>query len=252
MTRVALTQPAPRVERIAERLAARGHDALVLSARRLVALGCAGETAPLAGLEAFDWVVFVSPGAVEAALGERDAPWPAAVGIAVIGPGSVQALSEHGLSPPAVRVASPAAPPYDAAALMREPAFARPAGLRILVARGEKGRDDWIEGLRAAGARVEVRTIYRAEPRDPSPEALAALEAWSREAAPVVFVFSSGDGIAAADDLLAARGLGAWARGQPALAVHPRQADALAARGWRRARVIEPGERPLVDAIESA
>jgi uroporphyrinogen-III synthase len=149
-------------------------------------------------------------------------------------------------------VVRPAAPPYDAAALMRVAPFAQPAGLNVLVARGEKGRDDWIEQLRAAGARVEVRAIYRAEQRAPSPDALAALDAWAREPAPVVFVFSGADGIAAADELLAARGLHAWACAQPALAVHPRQADALAARGWRRARTIEPGERSLVVAIESA
>jgi len=251
VTRVALTQPAPRVERIAARLAARGHEPLVLTNRRLVPLCGASGQAPLAGLDAFDWVIFVSPGAIEAALAGREGPWPAAVGVAVMGPGSAQALIEHGLDPGCVRVVQPSQAPFDAAGLMREAPFTHPAGLRVLVARGEKGRDDWIGALRAGGAQLDVRAIYRAQAQAPTPGTLAALDAWAREPAPVVFVFSSADGIAATGELLAARGLHEWACGQPALAVHPRQVEALRVRGWRAARAIEPGERSLIDAIES-
>ena len=253
MTRVALTQPAPRAHRLATLLHDRGHSVAVLSCQRIdVLTGPEHTVSPLHDLARFDWVVFVSPGAIAVALDGLAGPWPAGTGIGVIGPGSALALAEHGLMSPAVRVVVPAAPPYDADALLRQAPFDAPAGVRILVLRGERGRTDWIERLRAAGASVQARSVYRTVSVQPDQAAIRAVADWSVQPQPVIFVFSSVDGIGAVSVLLRARGLLEWACTQPAIVLHPKQAAALGELGWRHVDTVAPGEQSLLAAIESA
>jgi uroporphyrinogen-III synthase len=249
VTRVALTHPEPRVGRIAAALRARGHEVAILSTRRLTPLPFGPDLAE--ALEDEQWAVFVSPGAVETALDLLDGHWPETVGLAVIGPGSAHSLAERGIAAPRYRIVAPPAPPFDADALMRQPPFAEPAGLRIVVLRGERGRTDWMDALRARGARVSALSIYRSEAIAPSLASLAPLEAWRRGAADATFVFSSADGIEGAEAVLRARDCLEWAHGQRALAVHPRLVRLLRDAGWSRAIEASPGEPALIAAIES-
>lgn len=257
MTRVVLTQPAPRVSRLADRLRASGHEPLALGQRRLVRSATAPE--PRSLLDAigagYDWVVFVSPGAVGAAfdgLADPAARWPDTAGAAVVGPGSAQALAERGIAPPRVRVVHPAAAPYDAAALLRTPPFDRPESLRVLVVHGEGGRTGWIDTLGARGARVDVLRVYRSEPVPVDPAAVDRLRGWAGGDAAAVFVFTSAGAVRECEALLAAQGLASWAHAQRALAVHPRIVAVLQECGWRAAALVEPGEQALLAGIESA
>lgn len=257
MTRVVLTQPAPRVARLVDRLRARRHEVLALGQRRL--LRCEDAPAPAALIDTiaagYDWVVFVSPGAIGFALDgltEPAACWPRTAGVAVVGPGSGQALAERGIAPPEVRLALPGSAPYDAAALLGTSPFDRPAGLRVLVVHGERGRTDWIDTLRARGASVDRLRLYRSEAALPDPVAVARLCEWAGEDAAVVFVFTSAQAVHDCEALLAARGLAGWAHGQRALAVHPRILDVLGQCGWQALELIEPGEQALAAGIESA
>ena len=251
MARVVLTQPAPRVERLARALRERGHRVLELPARRLVPLdGAAGWARGLAATR--DWVVFVSPGAVEMALATLDGPWPGEVGIAVVGPGSALALARDPRIHPGVRIARPAGPPYDADSLLRTPPFDAPDGLRILVVRGEAGRDDWLDDLRRHGAQVEACALYRAVPAPVDPQARATLANWALERASAVFAFTAVDAAAHVEALLEGPGARAWAHSQPALAQHPRIARALVDLGWTHVVSVEPGYAGLLAGIESS
>lgn len=250
MAQVILTQPAPRVGRIAARLRALGHRVGECPVRRLVPAG--PELAPdRDALLLHDWVIFVSPGAVDFGLRRLDRQWPPAVGIAVVGPGTAASLGESRWIGPGVRIVRPGRAPYDAEALLERPEFREPAGLRILVVRGETGRDDWIGRLRALGAEVEIRAVHRAERLDVPREIHETLRDWRLAELPAVFVFTSVDAVTAVDAALAAHGEAAWARGQQAFAQHHRIAAALSAAGWRTVELIEPGEEALVRAIES-
>lgn len=252
MSRVILTQAAPRVERIARRLAERGHEVVALPSRRIVALeSAAGWADGPQGLSAWDWVVFVSPGAIEVAIEALAQTWPVAVGIAVIGPGSVEALGAQAAVPPDARIVRPAHAPYDAQSLMGEAPFAAPAGLRVLVIRGERGRTDWIEPLRAAGASVDVRTLYRTQALEPSDDGLRRLREWASDGGEAVFVFTGVESVATLEALLGDPAALDWAHAQCALAVHRRIVDALRERGWRDTRVVEPGEQGMLTGIES-
>lgn len=256
MSRVVLTQPAPRVHRLAERLRGLGHETVELPSRRLVRCADAPEPAALVdGLAGrYDWVIFVSPGAIALALGGADGlalRWPGSVGIAVVGPGSRQALAQAGLEPPRVWIAAPERAPHDAGALLATAPFTAPAGLAVLVVHGEQGRSDWLEELRARGARVDRLVLYRSEPAAPEPAGMERLRSWAAGGAAATFVFTSADAVRDCTRRLAVESLAGWARGQRALAVHPRIAAALSEFGWQAVRLIDPGEPALLAGIES-
>jgi uroporphyrinogen-III synthase len=239
MARVVLTQPSPRVGALQQRLRERGHEALALPLSRIVE-----------HLARFDWIVPVSPAAVAALARVPGLRWPAALRVAVVGPGSLQAIADCALPIGRDRVLAPAAAPFDADALIGLPPLDAPRGLRILVLRGESGSEDWIARLRAGGATVQTCALYRREPVEPSGEALAALRAMLAQVPAPVFVFTQVDGVARLERCLAQAGLAAQAHAAAAFAVHARIAGALARSGWRRVRVIEPGEPALVAALE--
>ena len=251
MARVVLTQPLPRVARIAAGLRARGHEALELPFSRIVpALDARGAQEVRAELEVCDWVVLPSPAAVQAAADLAGGGWPFAAGIALVGPGSLEAARDCGLVDEGARWIMPAGPRFDADALAAMPPFDAPAGLRVAVLRGESGSDDWIARLRERGAAVRVLAAYRREPCVPEAGEVSRLREWAEEGAPVSFLLTVSDSVGRLAALLREAGLFAWASGQPALAIHPRIAAALQASGWRDIRTIGPGESALAAALE--
>lgn len=251
MARVVLTQPAPRVEGIAERLRALGHRPLALPLSRIVERHDDAVRAAMSDLSRYDWIVLVSPAAVAAAAHLRGVHWPAAGGVAVIGPGSAQAIVEHGLPADPARVLRPPGPRYDAEALLAMAPLRAPRGLSVLVLRGEGGSEDWIARLRAGGADVRTCELYRRQPVEPPAEALEALAALLRGTPAPVFVLTQVEAVGRLDALLARRSLSAAARRAPALAIHPRIEAALRQAGWADVRLIEPGETALAGALES-
>ncbi|MBU6272696.1 MAG: uroporphyrinogen-III synthase [Betaproteobacteria bacterium] len=255
--RIALTQPQPRCAVLADSLRARGHEVLELPVRRLTAVAAEPPAArALAASREADWLIFVSPGAVEAALPvllAQPGGWLPRAGLAMIGPGTAAALHDRGINPDALPIAwrLPDQPPFDAGALIAQPPFDQPAGLRILVLRGERGREDWIDTLRARGAQVSPVAVHQATVLRPPPTLLARAADWLVRPVgphPAVFVFTARDAIDALGDALPETGRASAL----ALTVHPRLAEALQRRRWARARLIEPGESGLLAALESA
>lgn len=249
MASVVLTQPAPRVEGIAGRLRALGHRPLALPLSRIVERHDDAVRAAMSDLSRYDWIVLVSPAAVAAAARLHGVHWPDAGGVAVVGPGSAQAIVEHGLPVDPARVLCPPGPRYDAEALLATAPLRAPRGLRVLVLRGEGGSEDWIARLRAGGADVRTCGLYRREPVEPPAEALEALVALLRHAPAPVFVLTQVEAVGRLDALLTRCGLSAPARRAPVLAIHPRIEAALRCAGWTDVRLIEPGESALASAL---
>jgi uroporphyrinogen-III synthase len=117
--------------------------------------------------------VFVSPNAVEQAVAHlAPAAWPATVALAVVGAGTARALRERfGRGPdlcPAER--------YDSEGLLALRALQQVAGKRVVIVRGEGGRELLADTLRARGAAVEYAEVYRRACPSTSPaDARAAL-----------------------------------------------------------------------------
>ncbi|MEM5439086.1 fused uroporphyrinogen-III synthase HemD/membrane protein HemX [Paraburkholderia diazotrophica] len=183
---VVLTRPAGQSDALAKLL----HDAGVATIEfPLIEIAPADDEAPLraalASLDRYALVVFVSPNAVDYAFARHDAIWPHALPVGVVGPGSVAALAKHGVEAPAYTVISPGAGAddndgarFDSEALyaalegsLGDSAF---EGKRVLIVRGDGGREWLADRLREAGAEVETVAAYRRLVPEPS------IGAWSR------------------------------------------------------------------------
>ncbi|SEI83176.1 fused uroporphyrinogen-III synthase HemD/membrane protein HemX [Paraburkholderia diazotrophica] len=183
---VVLTRPAGQSDALAKML----HDAGVATVEfPLIEIAPADDEGPLraalASLDRYALVVFVSPNAVDYAFARHDAIWPYALPVGVVGPGSVAALAKHGVEAPAYTVISPNAGAddndgarFDSEALyaaleasLGENAF---EGKRVLIVRGDGGREWLADRLREAGAEVETVAAYRRLVPEPS------IGAWSR------------------------------------------------------------------------
>jgi uroporphyrinogen III methyltransferase / synthase len=107
----------------------------------------------------YDWVLFTSTNAVSSfwrQLERSDRDWRAlgAARIGAVGPATCQALLDHHLRPDFVPSR------YEAAEILAQFPDAL-AGKRVLLPRAQEAPAALPEGLRAAGANVEIRVVYR-------------------------------------------------------------------------------------------
>src|SRR5471032_1296418 len=121
-------------------------------------------------------VAFVSPNAIDAAFAHI-AQWPAGVTLAVLGEGSRAALAAHGVTPANAHIVSPADSAHsDSEHLLQTLDLAALRGRRVLIVRGESGRELMADGLRAAGADVVVVAAYRRDVPALTPALAATLQ----------------------------------------------------------------------------
>lgn len=159
---VIITRPLAQAEPLAARVSALGRVAEVLPLLDIAPLpDPAPLLAALARLHTYALVAFVSPNAIEAAFAHIG-QWPAGVTLAVLGEGSRAALAAHGITPATAHIVSPADDvPSDTEHLLQALDLAALRDRPVLIVRGESGRELMADGLRAAGARVEVVAAYR-------------------------------------------------------------------------------------------
>lgn len=136
----------------------------------------------------YDWAFFVSPNAVEKVFA-RKMPWPGAIRVAAIGPGTVAALQRHGVS----EVVMPQ-DRFDSEGLLALPEFAVMRGVHCVVFRGNGGRELIATTLTARGATVDLVECYRRTvPTNAAAETASLLVRWSRgEIDAVTFTSSEG------------------------------------------------------------
>jgi uroporphyrinogen-III synthase len=159
---VVITRPLAQARPLASRVAALGREVELLPLLEIAPLDDTGPLrAALARLADYALVAFVSPNAIDAAFAHIG-HWPAGVTLAVLGEGSRAALAAHGVTPDTVDIVSPADSAHsDSEHLLQTLDLAALAGRPVLIIRGESGRELMADGLRAAGAVVEVVPAYR-------------------------------------------------------------------------------------------
>ena len=168
---VVVTRPARQSARLAQRLAALGAHAIVWPAVTILPPRDAAALARAhARLAEYDLAVFVSPNAVE--FGAPDPRrWPPGLPIFTPGVGSAEAVEAVGLPEATVPVSS-----FDSAGLLALPQLHDVAGKRVVVFRGEDGRGELGDALRARGAVVDYVACYRREaPAGPADGLVACL-----------------------------------------------------------------------------
>jgi uroporphyrinogen-III synthase len=228
-----VTRPAGQNEQLAELIRAEGGEVVVFPVLEIRALGDTRELEAAADrLDAYALAVFVSPNAVEKAMNVLTArrAWPPGVRAAVIGSSSERALARYGVA----EILAPRAR-FDSEALLELPALRDVAGWRVVIFRGDGGRELLGDTLAARGAAVDYVTCYRRS--RPAGDAGPLLERWRRGEIDAVTV-SSSEGVRNLHDMLGAAGQ-PWLRRTPLFAPHARIAASARAIGCER--VIETG-----------
>lgn len=125
-------------------------------------------------------------------------------------------------------------------------------GLRVLMVRGEGGRD-WLAGALAdAGARVEGLPVYRRLCPTLTVAQLAELENLRARLEPTAFVVTSSEGVQNLATMLAPHEeIGDFVRGVLVVVTHARVAQRAKTLGFRQVKQVAPNDDAVVRTIES-
>jgi len=260
---VVITRPLAQARPLAARVAALGRTVEVLPLLDITPLPQPTELlAALARLGAptpyYQLVAFVSPNAIDAAFAHIKSV-PPGVTWAVVGEGSRLALAAHGVTADNAQIVSPFDTAHsDSEHLLQTLDLAALRGQPALIIRGDGGRELLADGLRAAGAVVDVVPAYRRA----VPPLTAALEATLRR-----LLAHDNDWIITSSEAL--RGLCAWfteldgrASGaapscvvamqqQHLIVPHARIAETAHNLGFSRITLTGSGDERLLAALQS-
>ncbi|MBW4935469.1 uroporphyrinogen-III synthase [Marinobacter sp. F4206] len=157
--RILICRPEPEASRLAERFRAAGADARVFSLINRTPLPETPERRTLIlNLDQFTHIITVSPYAARLLLDELDTWWPqipSGIRWYAVGAGTAAVLADQGLS-----IRKPASG-WTSEALLALPSLTQVDGERVLLVRGEDGRELIRETLEARGARVSLLPLYQ-------------------------------------------------------------------------------------------
>jgi hydroxymethylbilane synthase len=243
---IVVTRPREQAQTLASLIEAAGGTALVFPAieiqdppdsRALLAV--------IGQLEQFDLAVFVSPSAVYKAMnlmrsGGGAPAWPPRLRLAAIGRGSRRELERQGFA----GVIAPAAH-ADSEALLALPELNDVAGRKVVIFRGDGGRELLGDTLKARGAQVEYAECYRRV--RPRADCAPLLAAWARGAVHAVTV-SSAEGLSNLFEMLGEPGR-RWLLATPVFVPHPRVAEEALRLGIRDAPLGGPGDSEMLESL---
>jgi len=247
--RVIVTRPLQQAQTTVAVLLAQGVDAVALPLIDIVPLR---DVQPVRqawrDLDQLACVMFVSANAVQHFMRQRppQCAWPVQVLAASTGPGTSQALREAGV--PQGALVEPAAEAFDSEALWAQLEGRDWTACRVLVVRGENGRDWLAEQLVAAGATLRFVAAYdRVAPTfDAAGQALLS-QALAQPSAHL-WAFSSSQALGHLDKL--AHGAD-WSRAR-AVASHPRIADSARQMGFGHVELGPVTPHALAAALRAA
>ena len=248
--RLIVTRPVAQGGPAVARFAARGIDAVAVPLIEIVPAADAGPLVALwTALSTYRLVVFVSANAVLRFVAVRPpgAPWPASTLAAAPGPGTAEALRAAGVPERAIVEPAADAAQHDSEALWQRLVAHDWRGARVVVVRGEIGRDWLGDQLASAGADVHSLAAYRRALPVLDADAARTVEAAAGSPDAWLWLFSSSEAIG---NLEALAGKGRWGRSR-AVATHPRIAERARQAGFADVREVEPGFGAVVACIQS-
>ena len=185
-----------------------------------------------------DLAVFISPNAVRYGVAaiRASGDMPASLKIASVGQGSARALRELGIE----HIIAPVER-FDSESLLALPELQNVAGKRVMIFRGEGGRELLGDTLKARGAQVEYVTCYlRSKPEVDASALLKAL--------PHAITVTSSEALGYLWEMLEGQGRGVL-RNTPLFAPHARIAGLAREQGWQDVRLTGPGDDGLLSAL---
>ena len=155
---ILVTRPVEQATRLAQLIRHAGGEPILFPAVEIEALPESAIASFLMRLGHFNLIVFVSPNAARVALPRMltHGGIPVEAKIAAVGPGTAAELKKNGVE----NIISPHEG-FDSEALLGELSDMQLEGSRVLIVRGQGGREFLAEALRARGAAVEYFECYR-------------------------------------------------------------------------------------------
>lgn len=234
---VVVTRPQDQAQALSELIVAEGGTPVWFPTIAIAPVVDARELdACLTRLAQFDLVVFVSANAVTHAFA-RGFTWPAEVHAGATGPGTAAQLRQFGVA----RVVVPKRQ-FDSEGLLAEIDSRGLMPQRVLIIRGDGGREWLADALRARGVVVTSVASYRRARATPDPEALHRLLGAERIDAVTVTSTEGGEHLVS---LLGADAL-AWLNRAPMFVPHERIGRCMRQRGVHHVVVTAGGDEGLV------
>ena len=240
---IVVTRPRAQAAPLAEAIAAAGGTPLIFP---LLEIAPANDLGPLAAavkrLADYRIAIFISPNAVDYALPAilEHGLWPVGLLPAAVGPGTAKALTAHGVTGclvPSER--------FDSEALLALPPLLAVNGKKVVIFRGDGGRELLADTLRERGAEVECISCYQRSA--PAAGVAPLLAAWRAGRLDAVTVSSS----EALRNLLAALDAEgrAFLQDSPVFVPHQRIADNARALGLHSIVLTGPADSGVISGL---
>lgn len=193
-------------------------------------------------LDEFDIAVFVSPNAINKALDIvlPRRPWPAATRAATMGKSSERELAQYG-----IRDVIAPQERFDSESLLALPELGNVQGKKIVVFRGDGGRELLGETLAARGATIEYVECYRRA--RPDHDVAPLMKLWSDGQMDAITLTSS-EGMRNFYEMIGQLGH-AWLRKTPVFVPHERIAEGAHALGLKNVIITGPGDDGLIAGL---
>ncbi len=245
--RVLVTRAVHQADNLCRLIEARGGEAVRFPVMRIAPSADQDAVAVTRRrLADYDLAIFVSANAVRMSVEHLFArgAWPSAARIAAIGARTASVLEEAGLS---VDIAP--RDPYTSESLLALEPMQQVEGLRILIVRGEGGREHLADALRRRGADVDYVEVYRRTRPDTDTRPVA--DAWAQGQIDAVTI-SSNESLQNLYDMLGDSGQ-PWLRRSTLIVGSQRAVELAASLGITVAPVVaaNAADEAIVAALEA-
>jgi uroporphyrinogen-III synthase len=233
---IVVTRPRDQADGLAQRIEQAGGKPVLFPLLEIE--GVSDDSAlreQLSLLHQTDLAIFISPNAVRFGLAATGR-LPSNVRVAAVGQGSARALHEAGITQVIVPTER-----FDSEGLLALPELQNVAGKRVMIFRGDGGRELLGDTLKARGAAVEYVTCYLRSKAELDAVALLA-------AKPDAITVTSSEAVKHLSGMLDAdqrRVICAI----PLFVPHPRIAEAARQQGWQHVFVTESGDDGMMPGL---
>jgi uroporphyrinogen-III synthase len=240
---IVVTRPAPQAGALAALIREAGGTPIVFPVLEILDVDDPGPLVALIGrLARFDFAIFISPNAVKKAMTliASHGGFPPGLRAATVGKGSAAELRRFGIAD----VIAPS-DRFDSEALLDLPGMHAVAGKRIVIFRGDSGREALGDTLVARGASVEYAACYRRSKPSADPSALFRL--WTRDELSA-FVITSSEGLRNLFEMVGPTGR-PWLEQTLLFVPHVRVADTARALGSTRVVLTGPNDEGVLEGM---
>ena len=237
--KIVITRPRDQAVQLAQRIEQAGGVPLLFPLLDIAAIQDTQNLhEQISRLAQFDLAIFISPNAVNygiAAIREAGAT-PNSLKIATVGQGSAKALRALGIAD----IIAPTER-FDSEGLLALPELQKMAGTRVMIFRGDGGRELLGDTLKARGAMVEYAACYqRSKPQQDAGMLLAAK--------PDAITVTSSEALGYLWQMLDSHAKSAL-RDTPMFLPHARIAELAREQGWHQVQLTASGDDGLLSAL---